>query len=276
MRIVLTGGTGFIGCHFINKAQKFGHEVVALRRPSGNAPRVPLVTEPRWIDKSLAGVTKEDIRGCDALVHLAAHSANVPYDTFQRCLHFNVIESLGLLATACDAGIRRVVCAGSCFEYGLSGERYEFIPPDAPLEPLQSYPASKAAASIAFRAFACEKKMELAILRIFQVFGEGEASSRFWPSLRQAALAGRDFPMTWGEQVRDFTPVDFVVDQFLGALERPIGCETPWIANVGTGQPQTLRAFAEHWWTFWEAKGKLQIGALPYRPNEVMRYVPRI
>jgi hypothetical protein len=50
----------------------------------------------------------------------------------------------------------------------------------------------------------------------------------------------------------------------------------PVVANIGTGQPQTIRQFAEHWWKEWGATGKLLPGALPYRDNEVMRYVPEV
>jgi len=88
------------------------------------------------------------------------------------------------------------VVVGSCFEYGRSGEWYEFIPPDAPLEPTQTYPASKAAASVAFYQLAVELNLRLSIHRIFQVFGEGEVESRLWPSLRKAAASGADLEMT--------------------------------------------------------------------------------
>ena len=53
-----------------------------------------------------------------------------------------------------QGGVRRFVAAGSCFEYGRSGIRHEFITPNAPLEPSFSYPASKAASSIVFFQFA--------------------------------------------------------------------------------------------------------------------------
>lgn len=83
--------------------------------------------------------------------------------------------------------------------------------------------------------------------------------------------------MTAGEQVRDFIPVETVADAFVAALARTdLQAGEPKIENVGTGKPQTLRAFAEDWWKQWNAKGKLKIGAVPYRANEVMRYVPEI
>jgi len=218
----------------------------------------------------------EHISDIDVVVHLAAHSTNVPYDTLENCLYWNLTVSLRMLERAFQAGVKRFVLAGTCLEYGRAGERYEFIPVTAPLEPTQSYPASKAAASVAALGFAAEKHVSLSILRPFQVYGEGELATRLWPSLRAAALAGRDFPLTPGEQVRDFISVQKVAARFLAELASPPPEGQPRIVNVGTGVPRTLRDFAEDSWRQFGSTGRLLIGALPYRPNEVMRFVPEI
>jgi len=187
----------------------------------------------------------------------------------------NVRQSLSLWRQAVKAGVKRLVICGSCFEYGKTGERLRFIPADATLEPANAYAASKAAATMAALALAVENKVELVLLRPFHVFGEGEAESRFWPSLRKAALGGEDLAMTAGEQVRDFIPVEKTADILTAALQRnDLRPGEPKIENIGTGKPQTLRAFAEFWWRKWNAKGQLKIGDISYRPNEVMRYVP--
>jgi nucleoside-diphosphate-sugar epimerase len=183
---------------------------------------------------------------------------------------------IGLFRKAAAAGTTRIVAAGSCFEYGRSGERYDFIPPDAPLEPTQTYPASKAAASVAFYQLAVELKLRLSIHRIFQVYGEGEAESRLWPSIRRAALSGEDLEMTPAEQVRDFIHVTEVANKLLLACEHHVEPGLPQIANLGTGEPQTLRAFAEKWWKDWRGKGNLVCGVKPYREGEVMRFVPSL
>ena len=94
--------------------------------------------------------------------------------------------------------------------------------------------------------------------------------------LRKAALAGEDFPMTLGEQVRDYMPVMDIAESFTKALTMQLLPGKPVIANIGSGNPQTLRAFAEFWWERFQAKGKLHVGAVPYRKGEVMRYVPDI
>jgi nucleoside-diphosphate-sugar epimerase len=275
MKLFVTGGTGFVGSHFLRQALAAGHEVHALRRP-GSRPRVNLEVQPNWIEIPFEALESKDFYGIDAVVHLAAHSANVPYDTLGNCLHWNVSVPLRMAEQSSNAGVERYVVAGSCFEYGGAGERYEFIPPDAPLEPTQSYPISKASASVAWAGFGREKHARVSILRMFQVYGEGEAEGRLWPSLRAAALAGRDFPMTKGEQVRDFIEVGEVARQFLAVTAADNEAGRPVITNVGSGRPQTIEMFAGHWWKQWGARGRLQLGAVPYRPNEVMRYVPQL
>ena len=127
------------------------------------------------------------------------------------CLNYNLIQVLDLFEKARLAGISHFLVAGSCFEYGTSGERYDFIPTHAPLEPTNSYAVSKAAASIALNQWANEHSLGLEILRIFHLFGEGESCSRFWSSLKLSALTGQDFPMSLGQQIRDFVQVNLVL-----------------------------------------------------------------
>lgn len=273
MRIFVTGGTGFVGGHFINLALQRGHSVVALRRASAR-PRVPCVGTPTWIEGSLDDVQPTAFAGCEALVHLAAAGVTRP-QSWRTCFDVNVTRSLGLWQTACDAGITKFVIAGSCFEYGHSADQFEAIPPTAPLEPIDAYSASKAASSLAACAFAREHELKLIVLRLFHVFGEGEAETRFWPSMRKAALAGHDFPMTAGAQIRDFIPVATAAGVFLKAVQYEGLCPgKPVIQNVGTGRATTLRDFAAHWWAKLGATGHIQAGVLQPRTNEMQRYVP--
>jgi nucleoside-diphosphate-sugar epimerase len=274
MNICLTGGTGFIGSHFLKQALAAGHTVRAIRRSVQSQPRITILNHVDWLDKQLDQVKSEELQGCDVLVHLAAHSVQYPFDSLANCLYWNVISVLQLFEQARQAGIEYFVVAGSCFEYGLSGERYEVIPTDAPLEPTNSYAASKAAASIALCQWAAEHNLNLDLLRVFHVYGEGESETRFWPSLRRAALAGQDFPMTAGEQIRDFISVEQVAGAFLRRALHKSSTHASHVYNLGTGNPRSLLSFAKDYWTKWSAKGSLIAGVLPYRENECMRYAP--
>jgi nucleoside-diphosphate-sugar epimerase len=273
MKIFLTGGTGFIGSHFLNQAMAQGHEVLALRRP-GSQPRIALAQQPQWIDAALDSDLRTHLEGVEVLVHLASHTPNPPYDTLDRCLYWNVFAALQLARQAVESGCRRFLVAGSCFEYGRSADRLPRLEVDSPLEPALSYPTSKAAASVAFLGLARELQLQLQLLRIFQVYGEGEQASRLWPSLRAAAQQGKDFPMSGGEQLRDFIAVEEVARQFVQALDFA-DCQPgqPVITHAATGQAQSLLDFVQHWWRHWGGTGRVIVGAVPYRHNEVMRLV---
>lgn len=276
MRVFVTGGTGFIGSRVIESLMRQpGLEVVACRT-RGSGPRSKLTKEPSWVDGNLEHDFSEALKGTGVFIHLAAHGVDPRRNSWDECFRWNLVASLKLWMRAASLGVRRFIIAGSCFEYGSSGENYESIPVDAPLAPVSSYGASKAAASLAACALAREHKLELAVLRPFHVYGEGEPAHRFFPMLKAAANSGADFPMTPGGQVRDFMEVNDVARVFLNFVFHPLVLGVPQIFNLGTGKPQSLLDFAQSWWTKWQARGRLVPGALPYRPDEIMRYVPAL
>ena len=276
MKLFVTGGTGFVGSHFLQLALAAGHHVIAQRRP-GSSPRLQLKREPIWVDRALDQVFDAELAGCDAVVHFASHTPNPPYAALDECLYWNVYATTRLLQQAAAQGVRNVLVAGTCFEYGLAAEGQDFVHPATEMRPLLTYPISKAAATTACLGLARHLGLRLQLLRIFQVFGEGEATTRFWPSLRSAALEGRDFEMSSGLQVRDFIEVSEVATQFLSALDF-VGVKPgqPQLRNVGTGRAQTLLVFARTWWAALGAKGHLIPGQVGLRPGELVRLVANV
>jgi nucleoside-diphosphate-sugar epimerase len=274
MKIFITGGTGFIGSYVLRSALAAGHEVLCLRRTSFSHPCLTLSQEPIWLNKSLAAITPSDLNNIDAIIHLAATGVSPRRASWEELEAINVRGTLSMcsLARAIEA---RLIIAGSFAEYGLSGLNYDFIPTSAPLEPTFPYAASKAAASVLAKAFALDAGIELAYLRIFNAYGEGQDPSNLWPSLKKAAIDGSDFPMTPGEQIRDFIEVEQVARYFLKVLDLPSASfHDPVILNIGSGVPQSIKDVCSSWWQQWNAKGRLLVGDLPYRKAEVMRFVP--
>jgi len=277
MKILLTGGTGFIGSHLLRLLGTTTHKVTALRR-SHSQPCIEIGSEPLWLGKAMNALEPTDFSGIDVFVHLASVGVSPKTASWHDLFHWNVMVMLDLLGKAHEAGVKRIVLAGSFAEYGLSANKYDFIPADAPLLPTSPYAASKAAGFIAANTFAIEKQIELCYLRIFSAYGEGQYINNFWPSLRAAALSGEDFLMTPGGQVRDFVPVESVAKAILCSIESQsvVKKGVPFVANVGTGHPMTMLEFAEKCWADWGAKGRIIPGEKPYRVNEPMRFVPQI
>lgn len=276
MHFFVTGGTGFLGSHFLAVALADGHDVTALRRP-GSRPRIPLKQEPNWCEGNLDDDWRKQFEACDVLVHLAAAGVSSDNDNWEHCFRVNVTQSLALWRQAMDCGVKNFLICGSCFEYGLSSLDYEYIPVDAPLRPTDAYSASKAAATMAALGLANRFDVRLLVARPFHLFGEGEAEIRFWPSLVHAAKAGADFPMSEGGQIRDFMRVEDAAQIILQSIQQLETMSTNVvIKNVGTGRPRSLLDFAQEQWTALDAKGSLLPGRLPYRASETMRYVPLI
>jgi nucleoside-diphosphate-sugar epimerase len=268
MKLFVTGSTGFVGSNFIKQAILLGHEVVAIKR-KGSEPRVPLIEEPFWIEGFMDEDYPDTFSGIDVFVHLASHTPNPPYDNLSECLYTNVFASIRLAEQAVMQGVKKFIIVGTCFEYGESASKFDCLNVDSSLEPNLSYPTSKAAASIAFEGFAREHKIKLKILRLFQVYGDGESERRMWPSLKKAALSGNDFPMSEGKQIRDFISIGSVVAQIVEQLN---------FDNTLPGMPQryhltennqmTVLEFASFWWKKWGAKGKLLPGVIPNRVSD--------
>jgi len=276
MKIFLTGSTGFIGSHFINAAHNEGHDLVCLKRNNSSA-KINLNKEPKWVFGDLDSQLTNEFVGCEAFVHLASHSTNPPYDNVINCVYWNVIKSIEFAEQARNAGVKKFLIIGSGFEYGNSSKKFDFIPVDAPLEPLDAYSVSKAMSFLGFKQWAIENNIYLNYLRLFHVYGDGESPDRLWPTIQKSAEKGLDIDLTLGEQIRDFTPVDIVIRKLLKCLEfTNVKKGMPNVENVGSGKPEKLKTFVERSWSDLNATGAINFGARAYRANEIMRFVPEI
>ena len=276
MRILLTGGTGFIGSHLLKELLQVDHYVVALRRP-GSLPVIQLQHQPLWLESSLFDLNANDLEGFDVVIHLASAGVSPQKASWQELQQINVAAGLHLIQLAHDAGVRRFVAAGTCFEYGTESQAWDCIPPNASLKPITPYGSSKAAGFLMLEAFAKANPMEFFYGRIFTAYGEGQFSGNLWPSLRQTAIAGNDFPMTDGENIRDFIPVADVARHLRTAAERrDIQSDQPLVVNIGSGYGLRVVDFAQQQWQHFGATGSLQPGAIRGRPDQMQRCVADI
>lgn len=275
MRIFLTGGTGFIGAHVLSAALAAGYEVRALLRSGTSVPSIPLPSQPVWCVGDMDSLKPSWFTDVDAVLHLASVGVSPKQASWSDLVQVNVVGSLRLMELASKMGVCRFVVAGTCHEYGNAALRYDAIPPNAALDPMNAYGASKSAAFQLLRAYAIEQRLELGYCRIFAAYGEGQYEGNFWPSLRRAALAGYDFPMTSGMQINDFIPVESVAIHLLEACSRSdINPGVPLVFNIGSGVSRTLLAFAQAEWERLGATGRLLPASLPDRSDQIERYVP--
>lgn len=261
-RVLITGAGGFIGQHLTKRLVAEGAHVYAgvPERAAALPQAVQVVSldvrDPEAVQAAVA-------ESAPAFVfHLAAVGVTDPAVDPLLALAVNVGGMLNLLeALKGCRSLRRVVLVGSSYEYGAR-EASEG------LDPFNIYAASKVAAWALGRAYWREYGLPVVTVRPFQVYGPGQPFCALIPSAIRAALSGADFPMTPGEQERDFIYVDDLVEGLL-AVAGAGGIEGQSL-DLGTGRVHRVRHVVEHIWELVGAQGRILAGALPYRPATVM------
>jgi nucleoside-diphosphate-sugar epimerase len=246
MRYLVTGGAGFIGSHIVDELVRRGHSVVVLDNLS-TGKESNLASVRKKIELSTGSVTdlaavQAACRGADYVVHLAARtsvprSVADPVDTN----HANIDGTLNVLVAARDAKVRRFVFAASSSAYGDTPTlpKVETMQP-APISP---YGVTKYVGELYAQVFGRVYGLENASVRYFNVFGpRQDPTSQYSGVLSQYKLAvieGKP-PVVYGdgEQSRDFTYVENIVDETLRACEAP-GASGK-VFNGGTGSRITL------------------------------------
>ncbi len=274
MNILVTGATGFIGSHLIKKLELCGFNIFALRR---NDSKLINNKNISWINKSLEELSLIDFKNIEIVFHLASVGVSPKKASIQKLEEINVRESFRLINLANNAGVKRLIAAGTCLEYGEEANKWQTIPPNASLKPLCPYSKSKAKSFKLLHDFASKNKIQLFYGRIFSAYGDGQYKDNFWPSLKSAAIKGNDFSMTNGEQIRDFIKIESVVQHLVNAIYRKdILIGKPLVLNIGSGFGQSLKEFAFKEWETFGAKGELLPGKLKGRSYEIKRMVANI
>ena len=203
--VLLTGATGFVGRQVL---RALGDRNVLVRLLVREAKRSQLETLS-GIEKI---VTTPDLfaevgswwanvcRGIDTVIHVAWYAEPGKYLQSSKNLDC-LIGTLQLAQAAAEAGVRRFVGIGTCFEYDLTGG---MLSVETPLWPLTPYAGAKAAAFMALSQSLPQQGVEFAWCRLFYLHGEGENPRRLAPYLRVKLRAGEAAELTSGNQIRDY------------------------------------------------------------------------
>jgi len=235
LRVLVTGGAGFIGSHVTRVLLDGGAEVTVLDNLSrGRRELVPPDAGFFHIDLADQAATEEALAGHDAVIHLAG-SLEVAISVEQPVAYTenNVVNSVKLLEAMRRTGVGKIIFSSSATVYG--------VPESLPLhedDPLgmqaNPYGASKVAVETYLGVYHQLYGFDCIALRYFNPYGPNELcdpETHAVPSIVRAALERRSIPLYWqGEQVRDYIYVEDLARAHIAPLEVS-GFET---FNVGT------------------------------------------
>lgn len=265
-RIAMTGSTGFLGRKVATALREMGVEIIEVVRP-GRAKSIKSQEQNReWIVEADFDDPRSDLLDTcgnpDTFLHLAWGRLN-DY-TSPEHLSVELPRHVRFLTHLFETGQRRVVVAGTCFEYGLSeGSLSESLD----VAPVTEYATAKVRLHEELRHVCQKFGASLIWLRLFYLYGSGQPARTLWGQF-QAALANESatFRMSLGDQTRDYLPANEMASQIARLAVIPIhGVIT---TNVCSGQPIRVRDLVCAWV---KESGKhitLDLGALPYAQHE--------
>ena len=247
MQLLVTGGGGFIGSHLVERLVRDGHRVRVIDNfTTGHRRNLQsFIDDIELVEGDLQSYERASaaVRGCEIVLHQAA-MPSVPRSVQDPLTSnaANVIGTLNVLLAARDSGVRRVVFASSSSVYGAS----EQLPKEEtlPTLPISPYAVAKLAGEGYCRSFTEVYGLETVALRYFNVFGARQDPLSQYaavvPNFITGALRG-EAPTIYGdgEQSRDFTYVDNVVEGNILAMSAP-GVVAGRAYNVACGDRITL------------------------------------
>src|SRR5215470_6587390 len=218
-RVVVTGGSGFVGANLVRRLLADGHEVNLLVRPGWT----------RWrLDEILPAVRVHEVALADAervaaavravrpdwIFHLATHGAYSWETDLARMVETAVVGTMNLVRACVDVGFEAFVNTGSSSEYGFK----DHAPAEhEALDPNSYYAVNKAWATHFCRYTAVDRGLPLCTLRLYSVYGPWEEPRRLMPTLIRRGLAGALPPLVGPDTARDYVSVDDVTEAYVCA-----------------------------------------------------------
>jgi UDP-glucose 4-epimerase len=255
--LFVTGGTGFVGSHFIKKALKEGYFIYATsRKRKKNKKNI------EWLKGNFSDNWKRQLKNSDILIHFASAGVYNKNLSYEYIFNINVVESIKLLINAINSGCKRWIIIGSCSEniFESNINKLNIYNSNSNF----NYALSKFLFSSLVAIIAKKFRCKCHIMKLFQVYGYGEKKGRLWTSLVNAAKKGKNLNLSMGYQKRDFISVGDAVKSIINSLQKFNKSSKSYVnySHIATGDNITVKDFSKKIWKEMKAVGRLNFGKL--------------
>ncbi len=271
-KILVAGGTGFIGSNLILNLISKGNDIICLSKGCNKKNHINKVF---YISHDLTKPLKDEeikkISDVDYVINCSGYVDHSNLLSGGKEIFYNHYESLYLLSNlAIKIKAKAFIHIGSSEEYGKNNSPLDEKIRESPESP---YALGKLCSTHYLQQCYKQGILNTVILRPFLVYGERQKKERFLPYLIDNCLHDREFKVTWGEQIRDY----LYIKDFNNALIKALNNNDAYgeVINIASGIPRSIREVID---TVKEiiGKGKPVFGGIDYRKGESMELYANI
>ncbi len=271
-KLLVVGGTGFIGYHVIKEAKKRGWKItsISLRKP--NKKRFHKGVDYKQVDITNFDSLKKKINiNYDFVVNAGGYGRHPNFNREgEKLFNAHFLGTINLIKILLKKKIKRFIQIGSSAEYGKEKSPQNENSQSIPRTP---YALAKFSCTHFLKNFNQINNFPSTILRFYLVYGPNQNRNRILPQVIDNCLKDKKFPTTKGDQYCDFCFIDDAVKAIFKAMSsKKINGE---IINIGSGRPIKIRHVIN---TIHRliGKGKPQFGKLKYNKDINMKIYPNI
>ena len=238
-KILVAGGSGFIGSNLISDLVSLENEVISISK--NNIKMARKIKGAKYIYHDLCKpINKDQFTSLKDIDYIINCSGYINHNNFQnggKEIFNQHLESVYLLTNlAIDLNVKTFVQIGSSDEYG---KKQSPINESIREEPMSPYSLAKLASTHLLEQYNAKGILNSVILRPFLVFGENQSKDRFLPFLIDNCIKDREFKVTYGEQIRDY----LYIKDFNRALINTLDNEKAYgqVFNIASGIPISIK-----------------------------------
>ena len=235
--ILLTGGTGFIGSHLLEKLLNLDKKVILLKRSFSNTWRInEFIGNENIVLKDIDQENLEDIFGqydINGIFHLSSHiQRNHKSEDIRNIIDSNINFPTQLIENSVKNDVEFFINTGTCLEYK---SRSHPLKESDEINPFNLYAASKVAFEDMLKFYCDNYDLNCSTLKLFTPYGPKDNETKIMPYLIINSIKKKDIHIKSPEKILDFIFIDDVVDSYISMMSNYSKLKEYDSFNIGTG-----------------------------------------